>query len=287
MRGKIYALDFGEVPDGILEMRIALSPTSPEAAEANLAAEAKGLAQEAARAKSAAAWDALLGRVEIDARTPPDVAASFRAALMRALYQPNDWSDVGDAPYFTTLSLWDTFRAAHPLYTIVAPEKVDGFVTSMLRQCDEQGYLPIWAVGRSDNHCMIGHHAVPVIVDAYLKGFRGFDPERAWRAVKQSLTMNHHPVGDGTWGLLKEDWDILDKYGYYPFDKMRGEYRGRGLVRGESAARTLECAYDDACAARFAAALGKKDDAAFFGRRDATTSTLRQYSEGPRIPSTR
>ena len=267
VRGKIYALDFGEVPDGILEMRMALSPTSPVAAEANLAAEAKGVAQEDAKAKSTAAWNALLGRVEIDARTPPDVAASFRAALMRTLYQPNDWSDVGDEPFFTTLSLWDTFRAAHPLYTIIAPEKVDGFVTSMLRQCDEQGYLPIWAVGRSDNHCMIGHHAVPVIVDAYLKGFRGFDAERAWRAVKQSLTVDHHPVGDGTWGLLKEDWDILDKYGYYPFDKMRGEYRGRGLVRGESAARTLECAYDDACAARFAAALGKKDDAAFFAKR--------------------
>ena len=267
VRGKIYELDFGEVPDGVLEVRMALSPTSPAAAQANLAAELKGLSQKDAAAKASAAWNAFLGRIELDARTPADTAASFRAAFMRTMYQPNDWSDVGDEPFFSTLSLWDTFRAAHPLYTIFAPEKVDAFVSSMLRQCDEQGYLPIWAVGRSDNHCMIGHHAVPVIADAWLKGFRGFDGERAWRAVRQSLTVDHHPVGDGTWGLLKEDWDLLDKYGYYPFDKMRGEYRGRGLVRGESAARTLECAYDDACAARFAAALGKKEDAAFFARR--------------------
>ena len=266
VRGDVYTLDFGEIPGGVLEMRIGLSPNSSESAAANLASETKGQSFAQVAAKATAGWDALLSRVELDASTPKDTAASFRAALYRTLFQPNDWSDAGEAPYFTTLSLWDTFRAAHPLYTLVAPERVTGFVTSMLRQCDEQGYLPIWAVGRSDNHCMIGHHAVPVIADAYLKGVKGVDWEKAFRAVKQSLTVNHHPVGDGTWGLMKEDWDLLDKYGYYPWDKMRGGYR-RQVLRGESVARTLECAYDDACAARFASALGKTSDAAFFAKR--------------------
>jgi DNA-binding LacI/PurR family transcriptional regulator len=127
---------------------------------------------------------------------------------------------------------------------------------------------------------MIGHHAVPVVVDAFLKGMLGKDEaERAYRAVKDSLTVCHKAASDATWGLLKEDWDILDRYGYYPFDKMRGEYNGME-VRGESVARTYECAYDDACAARFAAAIGKKADADFFRKRSAAWRNVFDASIG-------
>jgi len=226
VRGEVYRLDFGALADGVLEVRLALSPTSPDAAAANLAAEMKGMEFGEVAARSAAAWEDWLSRIEPGPETPPETAASLRAAMIRTALQPNDWSDVAAEPFYTTLSLWDTFRAVHPLYTVIAPEKVDGFVNSMLRACDAQGYLPIWSLGLGENHCMIGHHAVPVVVDAYLKGFRGFDARRAWRAVRQSLRTVHHPVGDGTWGLLKEDWDVLDKYGYYPYDKMRGGYGG-------------------------------------------------------------
>ena len=285
LRGQIHELDFGPLEDGVLEIRLGLSFTSAEAAKKNLAAEVGRRMFGAAAVSSSALWRRALGRVTLDPATPEKTAASFRAALYRALYQPNLISDAGAPARYSTLSLWDTFRAAHPLYTLVAPERVADFVNSMLDQYDRQGYLPIWAVGGRDNHCMIGHHAVPVIVDAYLKGSRGLrgldgvDWERAYAAIKDSLTRNHQAVGDGTWGLMKEDWDILDKYGYYPFDQMRGEYRGRP-VKGESVSRVLECAYDDACAARLAKALGKTEDAVFFEKRSANWRNVFDPSTG-------
>ena len=266
-RGGIYALVFGEDVGRELVVRLALSGTSSEAAERNLAAEAPTDDFAAARMKSAEAWRRRLGQIELGEGTDPRVKTSFETALYRLFVQPNRQSDVGERPTYSTFSLWDTFRAAHPLYSILAPAENAAFVRSLLDQYDRQGYLPIWALGGSENHCMIGHHAVPVIVDAFLKGqLPKEEVERAYRAVKDSLTRSHQAVNEGTWGLLKEDWDLLDCYGYYPFDLMRGEYHGR-KVRGESVARTYECAYDDACAARFAAALGKTADAAFFGKR--------------------
>ena len=266
-RGGIYVLKLGDVPGGELVVRIALSNTSPENADRNLMAEAPCADFDAARKASAQAWSRRLGLVELDPKTPARVRANFAAALYHVFVQPNRQSDVGTRPVYSTFSLWDTFRAAHPLYTVLCPKEDARFVESMLDQCDRQGYLPIWALGGSENHCMIGHHAVPVVVDACLKGLLPSNQvERAYKAVRQTLTVRHKPVNDGTWGLLKEDWDILDKYGYYPFDQMRGGYGGE-KVRGESAARTLECAYDDACAARLAQALGHAEDATFFARR--------------------
>ena len=243
-------------------------------AERNMNAESPEGDFEKAKVQSAAAWNDRLSCLELADDTAPGVRRGLMTALYRTMVQPNLQSDVHDSrPFYSTLSLWDTFRAAHPLYTIIAPEIVPAVVDSMLVQCERQGYLPIWALGGSDNHCMIGHHAVPVIVDAYLKGLLPQEwSDRAYRAVRQSLTVNHHPTSVATWGLLKEDWDVLDKYGYYPFDKLRGTYENR-VVSGESVARTYECAYDDACAARFAAALGKAEDAAFFRRRSCSWTT--------------
>ena len=267
VRGVIRELDFGRLADGVLEVRIGLSSHSSEAAKRNLQSETSGRDFAELRRISAAEWSELLGRVELGEETPSDVRANFMSALYRAMIQPNDLGDVGEKPVYSTFSLWDTFRAAHPLYTLLTPERVPDFVTSLLDQCDRQGYLPIWSLGCGENHCMIGHHAVPVIVDACLKGLVPLEQvERAYRAVRQSLTVNHKPVNDGTWGLVKEDWDVLDRYGYYPFDKLSGWYEGRHVI-GESVSRTVECAYDDACAARLATALGRTKDAAYFSRR--------------------
>ena len=267
VRGSVYELYLGTLSDGVVEIQIALSSTSPDAAIRNLRAELPDHSFVTALQKSREAWHDHLSRVVLSETTPVGVRANFETALYRTMVQPNDLGDCDAKSAYSTLSLWDTFRAAHPLYTILVPERVPGFVTSMLDQCDRQGYLPVWGLGGSENHCMIGHHAVPVIVDAYLKGLvPNAQEERAYRAVRQSLTVNHKAINDGTWGLLKEDWDILDRYGYYPFDALRGRY-GKFIVRGESVARTFECAYDDACAARFAVALGKADEAEFFRRR--------------------
>ncbi len=273
MQGDVYALDFGRVPDDVLEVRIGISFTSAEAALSNLRSETKGLSFDAALAKGESLWRDALGCVELGGDCPREAAVNFASALYRTMVQPNTISDVGKPERYSTLSMWDTFRAAHPLYTIVAPERVDGFVNSMLDQFDRLGYLPIWGLTGGDTHCMVGHHSVPVIVDAWLKGFRGFDSERAWKAVENSLRVNHKAENVGTWGLLKEDWDVLDEFGYYPFDRLTGSW-GDKKVMGESVSRTLECSYDDACASRFAKALGKKQEAEFFFRRSHSWTNL-------------
>ena len=266
--GEIVECEFGDLSDGVLEVRLALSRNSVRAAQRNLNAEMPQFDFDGVRARAAAEWSRRLDRIALDPKTPENVRRNFEAAFYRTMIHPSDIGDVGARHEFSNLSLWDIFRACSPLQTIVAPEVTGETVESMLDVFDRQGYLPIlhnWGV---ENHCMVGHHAVPIVVDAFLKGIGGFDPERAYAAVRDSLTVPHVKAGNGTWGLLKEDWDLWDRYGYYPFDLLSGEHVGR-KVRGESVSRALECAYDDWCASKMAAALGKREDAAFFLKRSA------------------
>ena len=264
--GEIVEYGFDLPASGVLEVRLALSRNSIRAAARNLAAEMPAFDFEGARRKVAAEWARRLGTLTLDPATPESARTVFESAFYRTMIHPSDLGDVGGKKAYSNLSLWDIFRACSPLQTIVAPEVTGALVESMCDIFDRQGYLPILHTWGVENHCMVGHHAVPIIVDAYLKGIGGFDVERAYEAVKDSLTVMHVKAGNGTWGLLKEDWDVWDAYGYYPFDKLTGEYHGM-VVKGESVSRTLECAYNDGCAAKFAAALGKKDDAAFFAKR--------------------
>ena len=277
-RGLVVSLDFGRLPADTLGVRLALSQTSPAAAERNLELEQPRFDLDETRRRAAEAWSAYLGRIRLDPATPQDVRRSFVSALYRTGFQPNDLGDVGEECY-STFSLWDTFRATHPLYTVVAPERVDGFVRSLLRTYRRNGYLPIWGLWGTDNHCMIGHHAVPVVVDAVLKGFRGFDLDLAYEAVTNSLTVEHKAAVTGQWGLLKEDWKVLDTYGYYPYDAMGGT-EFMPSVTGESASRTLECAYDDACAERLAVARGDSRTAEFFRRRSFAWTNLYDRATG-------
>ena len=120
----------------------------------------------------------------------------------------------------------------------------------MLDQGKVTGFLPIWTLWGRDNQCMIGTHSVPMIVDAYLKGVWKGDAEAAFQQIKESLTQKHA-------NRRKEDWELYDRYGYYPYD----------LIRGESVSRTMECAYDDWCASLMAGKLGHAEDAAFFKKR--------------------
>ena len=278
--GSAYVLDFGTPADGVVELRLALSRNSETAAEGNLAAEMpKGAAFGKVRAAAAAAWAQVLGRVRLDPATPEATRTSFNAALYRLFFQPNACGDVGGAEEYSTFSLWDTFRAAHPLYTILAPERVDGLVASLVRSWERDGHLPIWQLWGEETHCMIGKHAVPVVVDAYLKGFRGFDAQKAFAAVVETLTKEHEAKSTAYWGQLKEDWPTIDRYGYLPFDGIPRTVRGRS-VTGETVSRLLEGSYDDACAARFAAALGEKEKAAFFAKRSGNWKNVFDPSLG-------
>ena len=260
-KGPRYALDFDIPAGGTLTVRLALSANGVAAAKRNLASELAGRGFDEVKASARAAWNERLSVVEIPGA---DEAAktSFYTSLYHLFFQPNDIADAGDKPFYSTLSTWDTFRAAHPLYTILVPDRVPGMVNSMLDQGRRTGYLPIWTLWGHDNQCMIGTHSIPVIVDWFLKevGEKSSSSRKeekihsptptlnsnsywlaAYAQIKDTLTKPHK-------GRIKERWDLLDKYGYYPFDE----------IKGESVSRTMECAYDDWCAGMMAAKLGER-----------------------------
>lgn len=275
-----YVLDFDLSGNEILLTKIALSTVSIENAKMNMAVEIPDWNFENVRSKANAKWNQVLSRIDIEASG--EEKENFYTSLYHLFLQPANIADVnGDyrgandkvsnsssKAYYSTFSLWDTYRAAHPLYTLISPGYVNDFVNSMLLHHDAQGYLPIWTLWGKENHTMIGNHSVPVIVDAYLKGFNGFDAEKAFDAIRSSLRNNH----------FKSSWDIYDKYGYYPFD----------LVSVESVSRTLESVYDDYCASIMAQKLGKEEDCVFFTRRsdyyknlfDPSTSIMRPKNSG-------
>ena len=260
-----FLLTFPDVkPGDELKAKIAFSTTSVAAAKANLAAEVPAWDFCAVACAARAAWEKLLSRAEVLQGTDAEKTA-FYTALYHLFIHPNNIADVDGSyrgadrkvasvgkghAYYSTLSTWDTFRAAHPLYTILAPEIVDDFVNTCIAHQRAAGFVPIWTLWGYDNQCMIGTHSVPAMVDAWAKGFTGFDAEAAYQAIRASLREKH---GD----RFKEGWELLDKYGYLPFDAFRGE----------SVSRTLECAYDDWCAAKMARGLGHEEDAAFFAKR--------------------
>ena len=243
-----------------LLMKIALSTTGVEGAKKNLNAEVPAWDFDAVRQATKANWNNYLGRAEVTGN--PDQQTNYYTSLYHACIQPNQISDVdgmyrntnneivktnGEA-FYSTFSLWDTYRAAHPFYTILMPERVDGFVNSLIENGEAQGFIPIWALWGKDNYCMVGNHGVSVIAEAYRKGFRGFDAERAFDIIKKTQTVSHK---------LKSDWEAYMKYGYLP----------TGLIERESVSSTLESVYDDYAAADMAKRMGKAEDAAYFGKR--------------------
>ena len=234
--------------DKPVTVRVGISPVSLENAKENLLAEAPDMNFDKYVAEADKAWDERLGKIEV--KGDPEKMTTFYTALYHTMIQPNLFSDVngewitpdysvakvpaGENQY-TTFSLWDTYRAAHPLYTIIEPEVTKDFVNSMLRHYDYYGYLPIWHLWGQDNYCMIGNHAIPVVVDAVEKGIAGIDRAKAWEAVKNSSTQSHP----------NSPFSVWEKHGYMPED-----------VQTQSVSITLEMAYDDWCAAQLARMAG-------------------------------
>lgn len=245
---KDLVFDFGASSCEPLMVKVALSALGGASdAARNLAAEISSCDFDRVASAADAKWSKMLSCVAVEGSD--DQKRNFYTSLYHLFIQPNNIADAGHKPFYSTLSTWDTFRAAHPLYTILVPERAAEFVDSMLEQGRRTGYLPIWTLWGRDNQCMIGTHSIPVIVDAYLKGFKGDWPS-VYAQIKETLTKRHE-------GRYKERWDLLDRHGYYPYD----------VIRNESVSRTLECAYDDWCAAQMAAKLGHEEDAKFFRRR--------------------
>ena len=163
-------------------MKIALSSTGIEGAKKNLEAEIPGWDFEATRKAAKDSWNNYLSRIDVTGTK--DQLINYYTCFYHALIQPNQISDVdgmyrnaknevvktgGDA-FYSTFSLWDTYRAAHPFYTIMVPERVDGFVNSLIENGEAQGFIPIWALWGKDNYCMVANHGVAVVAEAYRKG---------------------------------------------------------------------------------------------------------------------
>ncbi len=257
-----YVFDFGLKRGEALLVKVALSAEGGVAgAQKNLASEISGWDFDVVRMSAHTAWNRVLGAALAEGTDAQK--KSWYTSLYHLFVQPNNIADAGETPFLSTFSCWDTFRAAGPLYTILCPDRTVAFVDSMLEQGRRTGFLPVWTLWGKENQCMIGKHSVPMIVDAYLKGVWRGDAEAAFAQIKDTLTQRHP-------GSEKEDWDLYDRYGYYPFD----------LIKGESVSRTLEIAYDDWCAAQMAKALGKDADAAFFVKRAGNWRNIYDASTG-------
>ena len=259
-KGKRLVASFNIQPGEEVLMKVALSTTGVEGAKANMAAEVPEWDFEGIRTAAKADWNSYLSRIEVEGTDKEKT--NFYTSFYHALIQPNEISDVDGryrnaadsvvnatgGKFYSTFSLWDTYRAAHPFYTLMVPERVDGFINSLVDQAEVQGYLPIWGLWGKENFCMVANHGVSVVAEAYAKGFRGFDAERAFNAIKQTQTVSHP---------LKSNWENYMKYGYFPTD----------LTEAESVSSTLESVYDDYAAADMAKRMGKTEDAAYFARR--------------------
>src|SRR5690554_2112411 len=255
-----YILNFDMGNDSVLNTKVAMSTTGIEGAKSNLAAEGKERSFDDVYKDAKKEWNRYLSKVSIEG-TDED-KTNFYTALYHLYIQPNNIADVdgkyvgpngkiSQSPtgkFYSTLSQWDTFPAAFPMYTILSPEIINDLVNNMLEFSEQKGHLPIWALMGQETFTMIGNHSIPMVVDAYLKGFEGFDAERAYSEIKKSLTEGKHK---------NAGWEEYDKYGYYPYD----------LFKVESVSRSLESGFDDYCAAIMAKKLGKTEDYEFFMNR--------------------
>lgn len=258
-KAKRLILSFDGDGETVIQAKVAMSSVGIEGALASLEKENPDWNFENVRQGTVNQWNELLSRAQVSGTEVEKI--NFYTSMYHLFIQPNNIADLDGkyrgaddkvytsptGAYYSTFSLWDTYRAAHPLYTILAPERVDGMVQSMIAHYKVKGALPIWTLWGKENYCMIGNHSIPVIVDAYLKGFRGFNVEDAYEAIKGSSVVSH----------LNSDWETYNKYGYYPFD----------IINVESISRTLESGYDDYCVSQMAKALGKADDYEYFKKR--------------------
>lgn len=264
-------------PQGIL-VRIGTSFTSLAEAERNLSTEEPGWNFDAIRTYTEATWRHYLSRIEIEGGTPAQ-RTMFYTALFHASLAPRIVSDADGtyngfanegrlhhAPtgtdYYDDFSLWDTFRALHPLLTILAPQRDGQMIQSLVDKGQQGGFLPIFPTWNSYTSEMIGDHAVAVIYDAYSKGIRNFNVPEAYRLVRQNAFVIP-PLAEYRDGKGRRALASYLRYGYIPLeDEVLDAFHQR-----EQVSRTLEYAYDDYVGAQFASALGHKDDAALLLQR--------------------
>jgi len=244
------AFEFDEKSGNSIEITVGISPVDEEGALHNWHLEIDDKNFEDLKQIAQQTWEKQLDKIVIEDANL-DNKTNFYSSMYHVSIAPNLYQDVDgryrgmdleihetkDFDYYTVFSLWDTYRAAHPLYTIIEQEKTNDFVNTFLAKYDEGGIMPIWDLSANYTGCMIGYHAVPVIADAYLKGIRNYDVEKAFKAMKHSATRD------------KLGLDSYKNFGFIPLEK-----------ESESVSKTLEYAYDDWTIAQMAKDLGKEED---------------------------
>lgn len=252
-----------------ISVKVSLSPTSYEGAKLNMS-EIKGWDFNKVKQEAEQLWDKQLSKIEIT-ETDKDKLSIFYTALYHTMVQPNIAQDIdgkyrgrdnkvhnGEGfDYYSVFSLWDTFRGAHPLYTLIEKKRTADFINTFLKQYEQGGRLPVWELASNETDCMIGYHSVSVMADAMAKGITGFDYEKAFAAAKHSAMLDH--LG-------------LDAYKKQGFISMDDEH--------ESVSKTLEYAYDDWCIAQMAQILNKKEDYEYFMKRSQSWKNIFDWNTG-------
>ena len=265
-RNVVAYFDF-DLSDGTpLEVKVALSPVSASGALNNLRIETAGKNFGQLCAQAGQKWEDALS--VIDVKGDYDQVCNIYSSMYHTMINPSVYMD-HDGSYrgldqeihqadqftnYTVFSVWDTYRALHPLFNLFYPSRSKDIVASFLAHYRQSvhGLLPIWSHMANENWCMIGYHAVSVIADAIMKDVKGFDYERAYEAMKTTAT--------------NPNYDCLPEYtelGWVPFDKEK-----------ESVSKSLEYAYDDYCIAQVAQKLGKTEDYEFFMKRALSYKNL-------------
>ncbi len=252
---KVYGTDIKACVDFNCEneeeilVKVGISSVSIEGAKLNLLHEIPGWDFEKTRKKAKEKWEKQLDKISV--KGDNTLKTNFYTAMYHSFIAPNLFSDINgkyrghdmqihetkDHDIYTVFSLWDTFRAAHPLFTLLEQERSNDFIKTMIDIYDKSGLLPVWELAGNETNCMIGYHSIPVIVDAYFKGIRDYDIRHAYDAMRKSAQ--------------QDDFGIYyyKKSGYIPADK-----------EGESVSRTLEYAYDDWCIAQIAKDLEREKE---------------------------
>ncbi len=261
-----------------LIVKVAISAVSEEGALKNLETEAPHWNFDAYRQEAEKAWEQQLGKIEVK-ETNKEKLAVFYTALYHCFIHPSLYMDV-DGQYrgrdgqvhaaksftnYTVFSLWDTYRALNPLFTILEPKRTSDFINSFLTQYKQSGRLPMWELSGNETDCMIAFHSVSVIADAMIKGIDGFDRQLAYEAMKAASNYT-------AWSIPQ-----FNKKGFLQVDD-----------ESESVSKTLEYGYDNWCIAQTANFLGKHNEAAVFEKRalayqhifDPSTGLMRPRKNG-------
>jgi predicted alpha-1,2-mannosidase len=246
-------------------VKVGISAVDYQGAENNVKKEIADWDFDNVRQQASEAWQTWLNKVDIKGGTA-DQQKIFYTALYHTAISPNLFSDAdgryrgmdkavhqSDALNYTVLSLWDTFRAFHPLMTIINPSRNEEWIRAMIRKYDEGAVLPMWELASNETGTMIGYHSIPVIADAYFKGYRNFDVEKAYKAMIHSSTYDTttiaFPDKEVQANLMPKAKYYNATLGFIPCDK-----------ENESVSKALEYAYNDWCIASMAKALGKTAD---------------------------